>query len=168
MDLAKTSGWLVACVALGGAFQVWRGWDGDEPHPQRAVRQVEAVAPPRIRPPSIAANTNGRPVNVEQSQGTALQQANILAADDLKQEWDELGSAKRMQYLEGRFGTALAAIEAGEQPIAKHAFVAESVLSSMRAELYDTPSGQAQHRSHEARLDRALGGVVPRDEGALK
>lgn len=161
MGLVKTIGCLVACVALTGAFQVWRGRDGDESRPQRALSEG-------VRPPPITANTNDRPVSVGHPQATALQQANILAADDLKQEWDELGSAERMQYLEGRFGTALAAIEAGEQPIEKHAFVAESVLSSMRAELYDTPSGQAQHRSHETRLDRALGGVVPSDERALK
>lgn len=91
-----------------------------------------------------------------------------MRADDLNQEWDDLKDVERMEYLESRFGTALAAIEAGEQPITKHAFVAESVLSSMRAELYGTASGRARHRAYETRLDLALAEIPLGTQGARK
>ena len=43
-----------------------------------------------------------------------------MRADDLNQEWDDLKDVERMEYLESRFGTALAAIElrrsAGRDP----------------------------------------------------
>lgn len=87
---------------------------------------------------------------------------------DALEGWGELTSQTRVQRLEQRFAAAVAAIEAGRQPRAEHVFSAQAALTSMRAELYGTPRGRAQHRRHEARLDRALGEVSPEDEGTPK
>lgn len=161
---------LLASVVLGAAVLTWRcDDDGQEVHSKSAFNdeKIRPSPPAQAPQPLMVSETTDRSTGIIRS-GVVEPQANILAADDLVQKWDEMGGTERMQYLEGRFNNALAAIEAGQQPIAKHAFVAESVLTSMRAELYGNAPGRARHRGYENRLDRALGEPAPLHEPGLK
>ncbi len=82
--------------------------------------------------------------------------------EDGSHEWDELSSSERMQRLERSFEDALAAIKAGGPP-GENVVVAQAALTSMRAELYGTPSGRAKHRSYELSLSHSLGGTLPNE-----
>ena len=170
MQWDKIRDHLIASFVLGAAVVTWR-CDDDRPeaHSQSAFNYEKnrRSAAAEGQQPVIAPDTTDRSASIGRP-SVMEPQANILATDDLVQNWDEMGSTERMQYLEGRFNNALAAIEAGQQPIAKHAFVAESVLTSMRAELYGNAPGRARHRSHENRLDRALGEPASLHEGGGK
>lgn len=160
-------GYLVASMMFGGAFLAWRGFAHDDdvrPHDDIGGVELANIAPP-VEPPPLAASTDDG--SMVQAAAAPLP-AQVFSRDDYPQGWDELASGERMQHLEGRFTAALEAIEGGEQPIAKHVFVAESALTSMRAELYGSAAGRAKHRSHESRLDRALGEATPGNEGATK
>lgn len=165
MRLNNVYGYLVACFVLGGGL-AWKGWA------PRQHGMGEANALPRVAPPSVASRPSERslkvPARLRQPTGTSALEQNAFAPDDNPKGWDDLESAERLEHLEGRFTAALAAIEAGEQPVAKHAFIAESALTSMRAELYGTASGRVKHRNHEARLDHVLGEVGPGREGASR
>lgn len=162
MRLNTVHGYLVACVVLGGGLLAWRGWDLDAPPPQGApLEKEEMSASTPVAQPVVASNPNETSLNapspVSQALRSAPLQARPVVLEDIPPGWDELGSAERVAHLEGRFSAAMVAIEAGKQPVAKHVFVAESALTSMRAELYGTASGRARHRLQEVRLDRALG-----------
>ncbi|MBP9897709.1 MAG: hypothetical protein KBF28_05010 [Gemmatimonadales bacterium] len=163
MQLNNLYSYLAACLVLGGVFLAWRGLDLESSRPQATPQGEEAAgALPRVVQPTVASNptdsTERAPPPVKLPDPSPLPPQ---VSDDYPKGWDELASADRVEHLEGRFTAALAAIEAGEQPIVKHAFRAESALTSMRAELYGTASGRAKHRLHESRLDHVLGEAVP-------
>lgn len=102
-----------------------------------------------------------------------LRMRSIASSEDRPQKegdvvgWDEWTSDARAEYLAKRFDVAVSAIEEGRHA-PQHVFAAQAALTSMRAELYGTPTGRARHSRDEARFDGALGEVVPRNEGVLK
>jgi hypothetical protein len=173
MWMNKFGKYLLAGLALGGALFAWRDWKVSDPHtPEIADIEDYSRSPTPVRQVSVASKSSETALTARsrmpQPPSRLPLQPHDFPADDYPKGWDELGSAERMEHLEARFGDALAALEAGEQPVAKHAFVAESALTSMRAELYGTASGRAQHQRQETRLDHALGEAVPGNEGAPK
>lgn len=163
----KLWGFMLAFVGLGGAWMALKATDRRHPDFGDDKRK-ELKAPPASGQRPIILKMDQHSTGARAPLASAPLQANILAADDLNQEWDDLRGVERIEYLESRFGAALAAIEAGEQPITKHAFVAESALSLMRAELYGTAPGRVRHRAYEARLDLTLGEIPLGTQGARK
>lgn len=171
MQLNNVHGYLFALVMLGGGVLALTGWDLGAPRPKGAPlekKQLSASTP--VAQPAVVSNPDKTSLNastpVSQATHPAPHQARPFVLEDTPPGWDELGSTERVAHLEGRLNAAMVALEAGEQPVAQHVFVAESALTSMRAELYGTASGRARHRLQEARLDRALGeGTAPANKG---
>ena len=81
--------------------------------------------------------------------------------------WDERAPEERVEHLAKRFAIAVSAIENGEND-PRHISEAQDALTSMRAELNETPSGRARHRRYETRLDRALGEAAPANKGSIQ
>ena len=170
MRLSDFNRYLLACLVLSGALFAWRGWDNNDPQPNESAVNAEhssAQRPMQQIPVASSSSDSSLPARsqVRQRPSRLPLQPQDFPADDHPKGWDELGSAERMEHLEERFSTALAALEAGEQPVAKHAFVAESALTSMRAELYGSAAGRARHQRQEIRLDNALGEAEPVEPG---
>lgn len=74
--------------------------------------------------------------------------------------WDDLARSERVEILRQDLDTAIEALEAGDTDI-RHVAVAESAISALRVELYDTERGRTTHRGYETRLDRALAARSP-------
>ena len=115
----KFWGCVIACVGLGGAGMALKATD--RRHPDLGVdKRDERKVPPAPGQRPVTPTTNQNSTGTRSPPASAPLQANILAADDLNQEWDDLKDVERMEYLESRFGTALAAIElrrsAGRDP----------------------------------------------------
>jgi len=73
-----------------------------------------------------------------------------------------------LEFLEERFAAAVAAIEGGASPAARHTLAAQAALTAMRPELYASAEGRARHRRYELLLERALGDERPVAEGVMK
>ncbi len=143
MRLHMTSGFLVVGLGLGGLALVGLRGDvlGDAVSTQ--------YSPPPPPPPS-------REINLK----TPEVRRRAIAPEELPR-WDEVASAERRTYLEGRFFAAVAVIEAGGSA-ARHVLVAQAALTAMRPELYPSAEGRELHRRYEQRLSRAVGEEVVR------
>lgn len=123
---------------------------------------------PPFRSPSLASNSSvSAPPNV-----SLLPDAMPIRADaftiDIPPGWNELRSVDRVRLLEARYTAAVGSLEDGTRPRHEDIAIAESALTSMRAELYGTEAGKAKHRAHEVRLDRALEKSASEDKGVSR
>jgi hypothetical protein len=119
--------------------QARRRSEADEPGPRPAQDTVGKDADPPDADASVRRAVLG-PVEAGES--------------ELSQTWDELTPDERTGALRDRLEAALTGIErhgATAQRIAK----AESALSDLRAVLYASERGRAEHQGYEARLDAA-------------
>lgn len=122
----------------------------------QARRRSEADEPgPRpTRPTQDAVGKDADPPDADASVRRAVLGPVEAGESELSQTWDELTPDERTGALRDRLEAALTGIErhgATAQRIAK----AESALSDLRAELYASERGRAEHQGYEARLDAA-------------
>ena len=161
MQSGRVRGLLAAGLALGVLLLA------------KSHRDLEGSPPPNLYPETT--EVGSVPLSAREAAAVTAMTSpsrSIVSSDDVPQDqanllgWDELTSEARLDYLTKRFAVAVSAIEEGERD-PQHLVVAQATLTSMRAELYGTPTGRAQHRKYEARLDGALGEVVP-EKGVSK